>query len=436
MSADPENMEYDFAIVGGGIVGLSAAWILNERGYKVVVLEKGRVGGEQSSRNAGFIRLQGRDQREIPMALRASQLWRTFDEALGGAMGLRQTGIISIASDQKQLQGLSDWAASASAFGLENRLLTPSQLSQAIPQLKCSYEGGLLTPTDSYAEPELASIAMAKGLRERGGKIFESCMVEGIETSAGRVSGLATERGTVRASKIVIAAGIWASALLERYGVVLPLNQLRVSLARSEPFDHGITRPLWLPDVLVRPRHDGGLTFGPGTRGPFVFDVTLQGMKLAPRFVPALFSRAGGVEISLNGHLFEEPKQRRAYIKGNRADYDGIRVPEPEPTQRILDRCLAAIDRNFDFGDRFKVAQSWAGRIDVTPDSVPAMGTLKQLPGAVLVTGMSGHGFGAGPALGEIAADLAEHGSSALATADFAIERFAEHYFLKPQSVL
>jgi glycine/D-amino acid oxidase-like deaminating enzyme len=67
---------YDVAIIGAGIVGCSAAWVLNRRGLRVAVLEKGRVGGEQSSRNAGFIRQQGRDLREIPMARRALALWR------------------------------------------------------------------------------------------------------------------------------------------------------------------------------------------------------------------------------------------------------------------------------------------------------------------------------------------------------------------------
>ncbi len=69
----------DVVIIGGGIIGISTAWYLAKQGVNVVVCEKGHVAGEQSGRNWGWVRQQGRDTREMPMIVEALRIWRGLE---------------------------------------------------------------------------------------------------------------------------------------------------------------------------------------------------------------------------------------------------------------------------------------------------------------------------------------------------------------------
>ncbi len=84
----------DVAIIGGGIIGVSAAFQLARRGVRVAVLEKGIVGGEQSGRNWGWVRLTGRDTRELPLMLQSHAIWETLHQETGVDVGYRKRGII------------------------------------------------------------------------------------------------------------------------------------------------------------------------------------------------------------------------------------------------------------------------------------------------------------------------------------------------------
>lgn len=427
---------YDVAIIGAGIVGCSAAWLLNRQGLRVAVLEKGRIGGEQSSRNAGFIRQQGRDLREIPMARRALALWRQISAEVATDIGFHDDGILAPTSDAGQLEKMRRWAALAAQSGLHSQVVSRQEVSAFVPRLRGNYEGGLFTADDAWAEPDLATEALAGLVRSRGVVVHERCVAKRIVTQGGHVSGIETEAGFIGAGRVIVTAGVWAADLLAPFRVSLPLNDLRVSLASTEPFDHGLTHPIWLPDVLARPRRDGGLTIGPGTDGPFDFDISPRGIRLAPRFVPALLKRPSGVRINLGRHFIDDPRRRSAYRGDDASRYDAIRVPEPEPTAAIIDRCMAALRRRFGYGAELRIARRWAGRIDVTPDALPVVDQLPQHPGIVLISGLSGHGFGAGPALGEMAAELAQTGACSLPRADFSLDRFEKKYFLTAESVL
>jgi glycine/D-amino acid oxidase-like deaminating enzyme len=98
----------DAVVIGGGIIGVMTAWELAKSGLKTVLLEKGRIAGEQSSRNWGWIRAQGRDIAELPIALEAQTLWPELDKRTGG-LGLQQTGTLYLAKTDADMQGYQDW---------------------------------------------------------------------------------------------------------------------------------------------------------------------------------------------------------------------------------------------------------------------------------------------------------------------------------------
>jgi glycine/D-amino acid oxidase-like deaminating enzyme len=83
MITDQSPITFADVVIGGGIAGIAAAYFLAERGEKVVVCEKGRVAGEQSSRNWGWIRQQGRDRAELPIMMESNRIWRGLAEQTG-----------------------------------------------------------------------------------------------------------------------------------------------------------------------------------------------------------------------------------------------------------------------------------------------------------------------------------------------------------------
>ena len=94
----------DVVVIGGGIIGVTTALFLAERGIRTVLCEKGIVAGEQSSRNWGWCRTMGRDPRELPLAIESLRLWRSMNERIGAETGFRQIGTLYLESDTEEIR--------------------------------------------------------------------------------------------------------------------------------------------------------------------------------------------------------------------------------------------------------------------------------------------------------------------------------------------
>src|SRR5690606_12571444 len=103
----------DVVIIGGGIVGVSTAWFLARQGIKAALCEKGHIAGEQSGRNWGWVRQQGRDVRELPMMIESMNIWRGLEAEIGEDVGFTQAGCMFAARTQKELDQYTEWLAIA-----------------------------------------------------------------------------------------------------------------------------------------------------------------------------------------------------------------------------------------------------------------------------------------------------------------------------------
>src|SRR3954466_14106908 len=103
----------DVVIIGGGIIGTSAALFLAEKGVSTVLCEKGHIAGEQSSRNWGWCRKMARDPREIPLVIESLRLWQGMNERVEAETGFRTCGIMYLAENQDDLGRLAGWLAPA-----------------------------------------------------------------------------------------------------------------------------------------------------------------------------------------------------------------------------------------------------------------------------------------------------------------------------------
>lgn len=414
----------DVVVIGGGIIGTSTALDLAERGHSVVLCEKGVVAGEQSSRNWGWVRMSRRDPREIDLMAASVRIWETLGERVGADVGYRQCGIVVPFYSQAFKSENVKWLDHIRGTQYRVSAVDNEKVRELVPDMILDYDGALYSPTDGRAEPQKAAPAIARAARERGAAILTGCAVREIELTGGRVSGVVTERGRIAASTVVVAGGAWSRLLLRDIGVTLPQLKVMNSVLRTEPVANGPEVTVRGPGFSVRKRADGGYTVS--TLASNVFDLTPDSFRFFREFIPALRMEWHAMSPRVGRRFFEEWRDMRKAKPGEPSPYERTRILDPEPNKRITDKAMTHLAKAFPVFKDVKIAQRWAGMIDVTPDAVPVISTVESRPGLVIATGFSGHGFGLGPGGGRLAADLAAGGSPIVDPHAFRLSRFSD----------
>lgn len=393
-------------VIGGGVAGVSAALYLAKSGISVVLFEKGRIAGEQSSRNWGWIRKQGRDLAEMPLMIEAERLWREIAAEVDEDIGYRQGGVTYLVQTEADQNLREGWLAKVKDFGLDSRMLTASEASAmlGLNAPKANIKGALHTPSDSYAEPRLAVPAMARLAQRHGAQIVEAVAVRGLHREAGRVCGVVTERGLVRCDAVILAGGVWSRTLLENEGLTLPQLAILSSVMRTTPVSQVSTSTFGANGASIRPRADGGVTLA--RAGAAQFDLIPAAFQHFGAFLPILRSRWQIMKLRAGASFFG-PLGRTRWAMDQASPFEAVRVLDPTPDASLLKDVLGAAQKLYPHLAGARMAESWGGMIDVTPDEIPIIGPVAGAPGLILATGLSGHGFGLGPGIGRMAADLA-----------------------------
>lgn len=395
----------DAVIIGGGIIGVMTAFELAKAGLKPVLLEKGRIAGEQSSRNWGWVRAQGRDPAEIPIMLEAQAIWQKLDAQIEG-LGVTQAGSFYLATCEDDMAEYQGWLDHAAPFDMSSHLVSAHALADHIPSAKARWAGALHTPSDMRAEPWCAVPALARAAVSMGAIIIEGCAVRALDIEGGKITGVVTEKGRIKSTNIALAGGAWSSLLLRRHGVNLPQLSVKASVAATETLPD-ICKGNALDDRLSwRRRADGGYTLAPTDFhelfiGPDAF-------RAFGKYLPQLMQ-----DFSTTRYLPAAPKDfpdawgtKRRWNADEITPFERMRVLNPTPHKAKIEKLAR------DFADTFpelgpvRLKASWAGMIDVMPDVVPVVDHCAALGNLTICTGMSGHGFGIGPAFGRITAKL------------------------------
>lgn len=422
----PHPAEADVVVIGGGVIGVCTALFLARDGKRVVLLEKGRIAAEQSARNWGWIRQQGRDPDELPIMIEANRLWRELACETNVDIGLKTGGITYLARTRKEMAGHAQWLKHAQAHGLDSRLLSTAETAALIPGMSRRYEGALYTASDMRAEPWVAVPALAGIAARAGASIVENCAVRALDIEAGKVTGVITEQGRIKAPEVVLAAGAWSALFLRRHGVALPQLSVHATVAATAPMPMVYPGGAADEHIAFRPRADGGYCLAAG--GWHELFVGPDAFRWFPKYLAQLRSDPFGTRL-----LPAAPRgfpdawgTPRTWAEDAISPFERMRVLNPAPNAGKI----TALTRDFaalfpDLGP-VRIKAAWAGMIDTMPDVVPVVDRVAALPGVTVGTGMSGHGFGIGPGMGKVLAALVTGAEVGHDLTRFRLSRFTD----------
>lgn len=422
----------DVVIIGGGVIGVMTAWFLRAKGLSVVLCEKGRIAGEQSSRNWGWIRQQGRDPSELPIMTESLSIWKRLAAEMGQGLGFAQTGVMYLAKTQAELDGFEAWTDHARAHQLDTRMMTGAEATTMLKGATAQWKGALYTPSDARAEPWVAVPMLAAEAEARGATILESCAVRGLDLAAGKVAGVITENGRIACDHVVVAAGAWSRLFLQRHGVKIPQLSVLASVAATEPMAEIFPGAAADDDFAFRRRADGGYSLAPGGSAHDFFLGRDAFSSLIP-YLPVLKNdiRATTFRAASPSGFPDAWGTPRRWSDDTQSPFERNRILNPAPNLKTLGRVQDAFAKTFPSLGRPRLKSAWAGMIDTLPDVVPIVDHAP-IPGLTIATGMSGHGFGIGPGMGRVIADLVAGGTIGHDLARFRLSRFSDGSKIAP----
>ncbi|AOR76411.1 NAD(P)/FAD-dependent oxidoreductase [Novosphingobium resinovorum] len=413
----------DVVVVGGGIVGTAAAYYLSKRGLSVALLEKGHIACEQSSRTWGWCRQQNRDPREMPLSLLSMHLWDSLAGEIGKDLGFRRTGLVYTTDDAAMLASWEAWKPVAREFGIETHMLNASQAAERIPETRRKWVGGLHSVADGKAEPALAAPVLAEGARALGATIHQACAAQALDITSGRITGIHTERGLIRADAVLCAAGAWASTFLRRHGIVFPQASVRQTALRTKPTVN-VGEVIYCPDLAMTRRLDGSYTMA--ISGRVTLEVTPQGLRFSREFMPQFIQRLKAVQVGLSGSFLSGPESLSALFSGDPGLFTRSRILDPAPNRRLVKAIMANVVGTFPELSGIEIDHSWGAYVDCTPDAVPVVSAIDAISGLHLAAGCSGHGFGLGPGIGFLSAQLVTGDMPSVDASHFRLARLVD----------
>ena len=413
----------DVVVLGGGIIGVMTALYLAQTGQKVVLCEKGRIAGEQSSRNWGWIRQQGRDKDELPIVVESLRLWQGFAQQFGDALGFRQTGVMYLANTDAALEQYEAFLPHAAAHGVDTRMLARCEIAAQLGT-SADWKGAMFTPSDARAEPWAAVPLLAALAAEAGVCLVEHCAIRALDVQAGAVAGVITEQGRVRAARVVVAGGAWSRLFLAAHGVAIPQLSVLASVAQSEPMPEVFAGGATDSHFAFRRRMDGGYTLAPGTEHDFF--IGPDAFRSFAHYLPVLKQDFRSTHFRANAPKgYPDAWSTPRNWGDGPSPFESTRILNPAPNRASLGRVQDRFAAAFPALGRPRIRSAWAGMIDTMPDVVPIVDHAP-IPGLTIATGMSGHGFGIGPGMGRVLADLVMGRATGHDLSRFRLSRFTD----------
>ena len=370
---EPLPQSADVVVIGGGVMGASAAFHLAEAGADVLLVERGELAGGSTGRAAGGVRAQFSDSLNIQIAQRSLEAFADFGRRPGWEIDLHKVGYLFLLTREEDVARFEQSVALQNEHGVPSRLVDPSEARDLCPLIETGdVLAGAFSPDDGTATPDAVVQGYAYGARQHGARVETHCEATAIEVSGGSITAVVTERGTVATDTVICAAGPWSRPCAALAGVDLPVIPLRRQILFTEP----------MPDL------------------PAEFPMTID-------FATSFYFHREGPGLLMG---MSDPDETPGFKLERSDDW----VPA----------LIAAAERRAPRIAGAGIRGGWAGLYEVTPDHNAVIGEARGASRFLYATGFSGHGFLQGPAVGEILRDLVLGRQPFIDVAPFGVERF------------
>jgi sarcosine oxidase, subunit beta len=360
-------------IVGGGVIGTSAAFHLAEAGVDVALIERAQLGSGSTSKAAGGVRTQFSDRLNIEVAKRSMAAFRDFGRRPGWEIELKQVGYLFVLTTESDVAEFEESVALQNERGLDSRILNVAEARRLCPLLEGEdMLAAAFSPGDGHATPEGVVQGYAFAARRLGAHVRTGCEVIAIEMTGGEITDVVTDQGRIRTGVVICAAGPWSRSCGAMVGVELPVTPLRRQILFTEAIDG-------LPPDL-----------------PMTIDFSSS----------FYFHREGpGLLIGMS-----DPNEQPGFSVETTEEW----IPG------LMDIVRRRAPRIADVGIR----GGWAGLYEMTPDHNAIIGEAGGVSRFLYATGFSGHGFLQGPAVGEILRDMVLRRPTFVDVSPLSVDRF------------
>ena len=377
----------DIVIIGGGVMGASAAYHLAQCGVKnLVLLEKEEFFGTGATgRCAGGVRYQFSTEINVRLSLESLPMIEQFREEIGQDVNYRQCGYLLIATNEQDARNFQRNVETQNRLGVQTQLLSGEEVRARLPLMKFEdVLGGTFHQKDGIVDPNSVVAGYIGAAQKLGVKALTRAEVTGIRVNSGEIEAVETTQGVIQTRTVLNAAGPWAGVTGQMAGIQIPIVPLR--------------RQMFTTNTLKEIPEDF----------PFVID-----------FAQSLyFHREGdGLLIGMSNQNekpgFDQTVDEHFEIRNFEAALE--RLPLLEHASR---------------------ASHWAGLYEVTPDAHPIFGG-SPVKGFSICAGFSGHGFMHGPVAGKLMAEHILDGKfSTLDVSMLDLARFQEERLIKEYNVV
>jgi sarcosine oxidase subunit beta len=377
-------------VVGGGVVGVAAAFFLGERGERdVLVLERNQLGSGTSKGGLGGIRHQFEDELDVRMSQLATAFWRNFEGRTGARHDFQERGYLFIANTPEGVAQLREPLELYRRMRVPVDMVGRVEIGELVPGIRVDdVAGGRFCARDGYGDPLVALAGLAAAARLAGVTFHEGTNVEALVRKGDRVTGVRTASGDVRADRVLVATGCWTAALCATAAVPVPIWPYRRSIMESGPIPK-------LSRVPMTIEWESGFHFRP--KGS------------AQRFAMPNLTTDG-----------KEEKGPAAVPSAYPGDFAPLDVPgslEPWVRARAAWRHPAFADLG--------IVDSWSCYYEMTPDDHPIVGAVPGVSGLYIAAGFSGHGFMHAPATAQLVVEeMLDGGARSIDIRDLSLERF------------
>ncbi len=375
-SPDPAP-SYDVIVVGGGGHGLATAYYLaaEHKVGRIAVLEKGWIGGGNTGRNTTIVRSNYLWDESAHLYEKSLQLWEGLSQELNFNVMFSQRGVMNLGHSLQDMRDIYRRSNANRLNGIDSEILSPAEIKAMVPAMNVSENarypvlGASFQARGGVARHDAVAWGFARAADEHGVDIIQNCEVSGIFKENGAVTGVETNRGVIRASKVAVVAAGHSSVLGDMAGLRMPIESYPLQALVSEPLKPVLDTVVMSNAVhgYVSQSDKGELVIGAG----------------------------------VDGYIGYGQRGSFSIIEGN----------------------VAAIVELFPIFSRVRMLRQWGGIVDVCPDACPII-SKTSLKGLYFNCGWGTGGFKATPGSGWVFAHTVAHDEPHALNAAFNMERF------------